>query len=46
MVLKDIEKPTGDTCKVLVFLQDDAGDLSEVSELNGIVENADCRRGD
>ena len=42
-VFKDIEKPTGDTCKVLVFLQDDAGNLSELSEPNGVFENADCR---
>ena len=45
-MFKDIEKPTGDTCKVLVFLQDDAGNLSEISEPNGVFENADCRRGD
>ena len=32
-------------CKVLVFLQDKAGNLTETSEPNGIFENKGCRRG-
>ena len=31
-------------CKVLVFLQDKAGNLTETSEPNGIFENKGCRR--
>ena len=48
MLFTDIQIPDPadpSTCKVLVFLQDKAGNLSESSEPNGIFENKGCRRG-
>eukprot|EP00435_Cladocopium_sp_Y103_P064097 s1055_g25.t1 len=37
--------PDTSTCEVLIFLQDDAGNLSESAEAKGVLENQACRYG-
>jgi len=43
-MLTEVQMPSDPSaCKVLVFLQDKAGNLTETSEPNGIFENKGCR---